>query len=375
MAFNISNYQGTGPWGMAWPGCCCIGCLVHADNWSPCDPTPSTDDWDAVDGTWTIDKPDEVGEECSGQWLIGSGAGAMLICKHPTASYPQYVYVSIGDIAGSRPRILMGVDYNPLTSAVGSYCYLEFDTDNNKLTWGSATSDGMGGFTETVLRQISEDYSSDMYGWLSGGNGSEITFSGGWFNSCHFTGWVCTSRASGKYTGLMNGPAATAPAEFPGDQHYFFVGNHEDTPNLEDSQVCGYCDCQCDQYCVPRTLAYRLSVQDGSAPCCQGLSGDMEFDDNNPDLDYCTWALPELDTGCGYNTQFRLGRPADQGRLVPCEDWYLENNGWPGWNIPNGSPPAVCTCDPFYMRWDFSISYPGMDACLYRMEIWDPNDE
>lgn len=345
--------------------CCARDCIVYADNWSPCPAVPDSDHWDQVSGTWTISKP---GEECSGQYLVGTGAGAMLICKHPTVAYPQYVYVTISDIAGSRPRLLLGVDYNPTTSAVSSYYYLEFDPDNSLLTWGSGSSDGLGGFTETVLRQISQDYQSDLHGWLSAGDGSEITFSGGWFGGCYLTGWVCTSRASGKYSGLMNGPDATAAAEFPGDSSYFALIHHDDTPNVQD---CGYCDCQCGNYCVPRTLAYQFTLLGGD-PCCLEPSGELPFD-TDEQVSLCSWASGSLDTGCGYFVDLHLKRPTDQGRRPACDTWCLEDVGYPGMWGGACTPPDYCTCDPFYMRWDaVTVQYPDSDACVYMIEIYEP---
>lgn len=101
MAFNIQNYRGTGPWGMAWPGCCCPGgnCYLFIDHFDHAESTNLSSDWNEASGDWRYDGAGSLVES-------GTAESAVLTTKNSetTEQFSQGILTTFA--VGDKLRVV-----------------------------------------------------------------------------------------------------------------------------------------------------------------------------------------------------------------------------------------------------------------------------
>ena len=342
--------------------CCCEGeCIIFEDNFDPpCTGTIDGTNWDVVTGTAIVVDPNADDCATDGQYLEVS-AGGVVVCKNDAPDYEYIVTVQLVGDAGQHPRVLVDVDYNEGAGTVSSYKFVEFDIDDDEIRFGSHNG------SDTI------HYIHSGAGLGSNSNVSVYwnlaTLSAGIDGDCLYQGaWYCFNQYTGnKYFGL--GASSAGVGQFQGGTQKVVFEQHTDAYD-----TCGDCDCMCEDVCVSRELQGVMTLVDSDDSCCENDvdEGDLTFAfeyDITDDDTACSWeGLPSLDYCGSYNHEFKLTRSTDS-RNVPCTDYLLQDNGYPGWDGGGAISPTVCTCDPFYLKYEFTTEYPGSGACSWELEI------
>jgi hypothetical protein len=277
----------------------------------------------------------------------------------------QVVEVYLGKVSGSKPRIIFNADYNPTTGVLSSYSYVEIDVSGGTISYGTSG----GGDSATFTVSFTDGDPFVVY--VSKKDGSNISsVSGGFYGDCQNGGWVCAvPDTDGLYAGIMNAGDATASAKFYGGSAGFFeLQNHTDYP----SKPCGQCDCLCTESCVPRKLYGTLTKVSGDTCCDARDDYDFEFDYDTEDEANCTWEGQIGETYCGgFDHQFHLEPSSSAGRHPACTEWYLTDpGGTPGFDGAAEKSPTSCTCDPFYLKYRFTVD-DGSESCTFDLEVTD----
>jgi len=214
---------------------------------------------------------------------------------------------------------------------------------------------------------------------LSYPNGGDATLSlcrnhGGIYadiSSASYYVWDCIDigeEETGRYAGVENPGSSTV---------YFddFVYQEHQATN----PICNICNCECDDYCVPKTL---LATFEASGSHCSALDGATismpALEGQQPDMVWGgTATLPGCEEPETDDWELQL-----QCEGVPPEEWVLCNvlgtclgNGWEedacSGNDRWGRNPANTNCYPFSMRFGpFDVELSGLGVvCVYYITV------
>ncbi len=421
MAINLEDFASGGPWGFAWPGCCCETecwdwqdfftdphddpealCRAELEYWEVIYPEPPDDD------SWWIELNTPF---CT---LVEEGTqGATILCTEQVPKGPlnnentltsRFARIDVtihDDEVGDTYSILM--DWFWLDKAELVANYLEF----------------------RYYRQASDVAILSLYSYIDGVE-TEL-------ESCQVTPtdpagtgvWMSACVSKGTFYGTAVGATVMTPAvntfdDDVDDLGFFFGLRHNNTHEsiwsdwymyqlIDDHPDCPFCGvCQCGYNCEgpvypipPRLLVTWVGYDDGCGNCddCTGVSGntlvlegaECDYDINNAVRDYVWVGIYGEDSDCfppsgGIERWIVLNcgpRPRDPcdpcDPFGPCEPptpawgWELEVNR----PSPNNYPypclaqdgditpdmrihsSADSTCNPFMLVFDVDFEYPG----------------
>jgi len=339
------------------PTCCCEGCIIFEDDFNRANTEPVTG-WTEVTGDSDI----VAGElEVPDPGLIVADAANSL-------DTPR------GQVTVDLPTVSAGEKYRVI---------INYDDEQNYL-FGELETAGAGVGTLRAWERIAGSdtlIDSITTGWTSPDTMTVCRSETGLFvgNQASVVAWGCIDADNGgRQAGLSNDTGSPITYD-----------NFRYLQSIFEEVNCPACDCQCENYCVPKTLTATLTALHACCDCMDGVEIELTYQPSElPDFIWegtaevckpsiCAGGYPVLDdfdlrlscnTGECTELQWQLCTPTGTEWVGACSPWGTDGCGLFG----NASKcPTSIECNPISMVFgDFTCSFTGVDdSCSFRITI------